>query len=54
MGQRAAETIKRENEVHLRQLAKKSTCLVFIFLSFLVFFTEFVLRFPPRGFQKCH
>jgi hypothetical protein len=30
-GQGAAEKIKRENDVHLRQLAKKSTYVLFFF-----------------------
>jgi hypothetical protein len=32
--QGAAEKIKRENDVYLRQLAKKSTYLLFIFFNF--------------------
>jgi hypothetical protein len=48
VAQGAAEKIKRENDVHLRQLAKKvRTCLLF-FIFFLCVFG----RFSARGVRK--
>jgi hypothetical protein len=54
----AAEKIKRENNVHLRQLAKKSTyllCPLFPPLSiFYCFFGRFSIRGPQKRDKKFH
>jgi hypothetical protein len=52
-GQGAAEKIKRENDVHLRQLAKKNTYVPYFFSSFfLVRFWAFLGKGSSKTREK--